>query len=1082
MVKVTGESFRAMPRLVVGVLAIIVFGSCVVHAQGFNATILGTVKDASGAVLPGAAITVKQTETGLTRSVLTDAAGSYSIASLPIGEYEITAMKEGFKLDVRQGINLAVAEEALVNLTLQVGNVEQRVNVTEEAPLVNTTLSSTSGLINEQQVKDLPLNGRSFDQLITLNVGTSNNSGNTLNNSSWNGFSVAGKRPETNRFLLNGVDWIGGNATAQYITPYGVSGQLLGVEAVREFNLVANTYGAEYGKRAGGTVNIVTSSGTNQLHGDVFEYLRNSDFDARNFFDATVGTPPFKRNQFGGILGGPIKKDKLFLFGNYEAFRQSLARSSVAVVPGANARQGLMPDGSPVPNLNRGILPYANAFWPAPTTRDAADGTALAFTNPGETRREDFGLARFDYAISPADSLSVNYNVDNGFRSVPFVDPNFNTNSEIDGHTASIQETHVFSPALVNVATVGYGRAFATLVQAPAVPIPSDLVFLPGGNPGSIIIGGSVITAQPSAVAAAPGNNPSIGVRNYFTAADDVHWTRGKHSLSFGGWLQKIQSDVSGAAQGSGANVAYPNVLAFLQDKPTQAILVRNPVEVGYRSLQAAWYAQDEIKLRSNFTMRLGLRDEMTTGWNEVANRCVNYFYDPTYGIGINPHIGGSCLAQNHAKALWQPRVGLAWDPTGTGSWSVRAGFSILNDLLDNLANRTYNAPPFNAREQLTIPAAGFLSLLPLNRNAALPPTCGPGVPSPCSIYQPGGVDPNMFTPTIQEWSFTVERKLTRDLMLQVGYAGSQSYHTSLTMDTNSAQPQVCQNAQGCASGGVAGAKGIVPQGTTYMAPGPRPNPYVSNATSWVDEGTASYHALTVSLQKRVAHGLAFKANYTFAKVMDLNSAILAPSGENEPADVFSPYNLFLNRGPASFSLNHQFSGNFSYQLPFGRDAQGWLKQIIGGWQWNGIITAQDGFPFTPMIGSNNSGTGDTNVTDVPNWNPNFTGPVVTGRVDHWFDPHAFTLPIPGTFGNVSRGVFRGPGLTNIDTSLFKRFRLSERFNLQFRAEAFNLLNHSNFFYPNPVVFQGSSYSDTAGQITSAANSRQLQFALKLLF
>jgi hypothetical protein len=1107
MARTTGRGLYALPRLVAAIIGLTSLGTCPVFGQGSTGAITGAVRDASGAVLQGAAITVKHLETGLTRAAQSDASGNFTIPSLPVGAYVLTAEKMGFRREVRQGIDLAVAQEAQVNVTLQVGSIDQQVTVTGDAPLVNTTLASTSGLINESQVKDLPLNGRSFDQLITLNAGTSNNSSNTLNNAAWNGFSVAGKRPETNRFLINGIDWVGGNGTAQYITPYGASGQLLGVEAVREFNLVSNTYGAEYGKRAGGTVNVVTASGTNQLHGDVFEYLRNSAFDARNFFDATIGTPPFKRHQFGGILGGPIKKDKLFLFGNYEEFRQELARSSVAVVPGALARQGLLPNGSPVPNLKMAMLPYANTFWPAPSTPDAADGTALAFSNPGESRREHFGLARFDYTISSKDSFSANYTNDNGNRSVPFVDPNFSTNSEIDSQTLSMQETHVFSPSLVNVVTLGFARSFATLVQAPAVPIPSNLVFLPGGNPGSIVIGGGVITAQPSAVAAAPGNNPSIGVRNYFTEADDLHWTRGKHSWSFGGWIQRIQSDVSGAAQGSAASVAYPTVLAFLQDKPSQAILVRNPVRLGYRSLEAAWYVQDEIKLRPNLTMRLGLRDEMTNGWNEVANRCANYFRDPTYGIGIDPHIGGSCLAQNNAKALWQPRVGLAWDPTGTGSWAVRAGFSIVNDLLDNLANRTYSAPPFNAREQLTAATGpgGFLSLLPLDSKAALPPTCRPGVPAPCSIYQPAGVDPNMFTPTIQEWSFTVERQLTRDLMLQVGYAGSQSYHTNLTMDTNSPAPQVCQNPQGCLSGGVLAASQarMVPQGTTYFPSTPpivvngvtltqRPNPYVSNNTAWVDQGTASYHALNVSLQKRVSHGLAFKANYTWAKVMDLNSAILAPSGENEPADVFSPYNLALNRGPASYSLQHQFSTNFSYQLPFGSGqrfgggASRWTNQLIGGWQWNGIVTAQGGFPLTPVIGFNNSGTGDSNVTDVPNWNPNFKGPVVLGTVDHWFNPQAFTLPTPGTFGNVSRGSIRGPGLVNVDTSLFKRFRISERLNLQLRAEAFNIFNHSNFFYPNSIVYAGNSasyaYSDTAGQITAAATSRQLQLALKLLF
>src|SRR5712692_8878768 len=294
-------------------IVLIALGTGLVFAQGSTGTILGTVKDVSGAVLQGAAITVKHLETGLTRTDEADSGGNFSIPSLPVGAYEITVEKMGFRREVRRGIELVVAQEAVVNLVLQVGGLEQQVTVTEEAPLVNTTLSSTSGLVTESQVKDLPLNGRSFDQLLTLNVGVSNASSNTLNGGTWNMFSVAGKRPETNRFMMNGIDWVGGAATGQFIT--GASGKLLGVEAMREFNTLTDTYGAEYGKRAGGQINVVTSSGTNQWHGDVFEYLRNSALDARDFFDQTTGTPPFKRNQFGGALGGPLKKDKLFLFG-----------------------------------------------------------------------------------------------------------------------------------------------------------------------------------------------------------------------------------------------------------------------------------------------------------------------------------------------------------------------------------------------------------------------------------------------------------------------------------------------------------------------------------------------------------------------------------------------------------------------------------------------------------------------------------------------------------------------------------------------------------------------------------------------
>src|SRR5712691_4805096 len=351
-----------MVNRIAGFLALIALGTGLIFAQGSTGAITGTVKDVSGAVLQGAAITVKHLETGLTRAAEADTSGNFSILSLPVGAYEITVEKMGFRREVRRGIDLVVAQEAVVNLTLQVGSIDQQVTVTDAAPLVNTTVSSTSGLISENQLRDLPLNGRSFDQLLTLNPGTSNSTSNTFNGNAWSAFSVAGKRPETNRFIINGIDYIGGNATNLYITPSGASGKLLGVDAVREYNVVTDTYGAEYGKRAGGQISIVTSSGTNQLHGELFEFLRNSAFDARNTFDSTVGTPPFKRHQFGAALGGPLKKDKLFLFGNYEAFRERLAVSSAQIVPGSCARQGLLPNAAgvcaPVQGLQPRMLDY----------------------------------------------------------------------------------------------------------------------------------------------------------------------------------------------------------------------------------------------------------------------------------------------------------------------------------------------------------------------------------------------------------------------------------------------------------------------------------------------------------------------------------------------------------------------------------------------------------------------------------------------------------------------------------------------------------------------------------------------------
>src|SRR5213083_2784202 len=396
MVRRMSFRLRSFGGFVTAIVVLIALPACLVFAQTSTATatILGVVKDTSGALVPGVSITVKHTETGQTRAAISSETGDYNVPLLPVGAYELTTARTGFKQDVRRGIDLIVGQQAVINLTLEVGAAGEQVTVTEEAPLVNTTLSSTSGLISEQQIKELPLNGRSFDQLLALNAGVVNNTSNMAGGAggAFPAFSVAGHRQETNRFLLNGVDWVGGNATGQFITPSGASSQLLGVDAVREYNVLEHTYGAEYGKRAGGQVSIVTSSGTNQWHGDVFEYLRNSALDAKNYFEDAKG--PFKRNQFGGTLGGPLKKDKLFVFGNYEGFTQRLAQSTRSIYPDVKSRQGLLPcylayPGNvaancpdraafvPVPNLQRGMLPFANAFWPVPNSSELLSANGL---------------------------------------------------------------------------------------------------------------------------------------------------------------------------------------------------------------------------------------------------------------------------------------------------------------------------------------------------------------------------------------------------------------------------------------------------------------------------------------------------------------------------------------------------------------------------------------------------------------------------------------------------------------------------------------------------------------------------------
>jgi len=574
-----------------------------------------------------------------------------------------------------------------------------------------------------------------------------------------------------------------------------------------------------------------------------------------------------------------------------------------------------------------------------------------------------------------------------------------------------------------------------------------------------------------------------------------------------------VEQTAFSSGQNNAGTVSYPTLLAFLQDRPTQFNTQTKPTELIFSSKEAAWYFQDEMKLRPNLTVRLGLRDEMTTMINEKNGHASNYRFDANGILITDPFIGKTPLIENHAKALLQPRVGLAWDVTVSGKWAVRAGFGIHNDLQDNLANRLNANPPFSGR--LTFQNQPLLSIIPVSAESAPPPACKfVGQTNPlCSVYAPGGIDPVMRTPTLQQWSLTVEHQLAQDLVAEAEYVGSQSYHVSTTMDVNTIQPLKCDNPAGCLAGGVLAPRapspqdpcGIpcrVPQGTEYVpwgatAPNMRPNPLLGSSQGWYYLGTSNYHAMNLSLLKRATRGLTFKTSYTWGKVLDLNSANLVNGADNEAPTVLNRFNRRLDKGPASFSLLHQFSTNFSYQLPigngktFGGGATGWVDKLIGGWQWNGIFVANSGFPITPQVGSNQSGTGDTGrLPDRPSLNPDFKGNPILGikefkKTGRYYDPNAFLLPLGGTFGNLGRGQFRGPGFLNVDTSFFKRIPLKERLNLQFRTEIFNVLNHANFDTPNLPVFLGTDISPTAGVITSTAtngNGRQIQFALRLEF
>jgi len=1071
-------------------LVLMLMASCAAWAQ-VSASITGRVEDPSGAAIRGANITVKSVETGVTRTVTTGDQGTFRVLSLGVGAYEVRASKTGFKTEVRSGVHLVVGQEAVVNLRLEVGELTQEVTITEETPVVNATTSSVTGMVGEREVKDLPLNGRSFDNLIALNPGALNYGLKSANTSTSNGntFSVAGRRPMDNVVLLNGIEYTGSSQLA--ITPGGVSGDLLGIDAVREFNVETDTYGAEYGKRAGGQVSVVTQSGTNTLHGTLFEFLRNSALDSRSVFAQTSFVPPFRQNQFGGSLGGPVKKDRFFLFGNYEGFRQAQTLSSVSVVPDAQVRQGLFPNASgvytPVANLNSRMLPYF-AFWPAANgaellTNGVASGTAFSYNNPNQSIREDFVTARADYNLGSHDTLAGTYTLDTGHSLIPLADPLFASYSELGMQVGSLQETHILSPSALNTFRAGLSRAGFNLESQQLANLPSSLSFVTGGLAGGIVVNGGVTTTGLAGITSAGPNN-AAGVwnrRNLFTYSDTLQVSKGRHQISAGVWFQRVQDNEDTASRQLG-QATFASLTTFLQSTVSSFQVVPTANELGWRSLFGAWFVEDAVKVRPNLTVRVGLRHEFTTGWNEPWGRAANYVPDATGVLQTAPRVGTSAYTVNNAKKLFGPRAALAWDVFGNGRTAVRAGFGTYYSLIDDLSFLLNSLPPYNG----SITSSGSLfSITPVVSDAAVPPSCGPGVPAPCTTYAPQGVQADAKTPTVQEWSLSIEHQITRTMAVRAAYVGSFGYHGLLSVDPNDIPALTCTDANGCQAGGTAASgapaaaasQSHVGQGTRFIPVGTRPNPYLGAGFFWYTEGNSSYNALQTEISRRLSKGLQFRANYTWAKNLDMNSGLTGAQAQNQAQMIMDRNDLRRDWGPSALGVTSQASISARYELPFAR------RSRLGGWQVNVITTLLSGFHFTPVIGANRSGDGDTRNPDRPSFNPSFSGPVVLGHLGQWFNPNAFAFPAFGTYGNLGRGVFTGPGLADLDVSVFKNTAISEHVALQFRAEFFNALNHTNLGTPNATVFSGTGFNASAGLITSLSTTpRQIQFGMKLIF
>lgn len=1037
-------------------------------AQVVGGSIGGLVTDPSGAAIPAAQVVIRNTETGTQRTLATDSDGRYSAPSLPVGRYSIAVASPGFGSQQLSGVALTVGQSNLINVTLSLGNVAQDVTVVDSPLTVNLSTQQSSGLVDERQVKQLPLNGRSYDQLITLNPGTVNSTGQrtggvgTSNSSVGNMFSVSGRRPQDNLFLLNGIEYTG--ASLINMTPGGTSGQLLGVDAIREFNVISDSYSAAYGKRDGAQISIVTASGTNQVHGTAYEFLRNSFFDARNYFDQ-ARVPEFQRNNFGASLGGPVRRDKLFLFANYEGYRQNLGVSNVTLVPDNASRAAAVASVKPLLNL----WPIANG--PELLVNGKPSGIAEAFSNPIQRIREDFGTTRLDVNLTPRDLLFAVYTVDDSIANTPTQNPYSLIEENLREQVISVQEQHIFSPRLLNTARIGFSRAsFYFQGSVPADIQAATSTFVAGKPTGAIVIAGSTASNGSSQITTAGANvgaNTSI-VRNLYTLDDHIFLTSGRHQIEAGVWMQHLQSN-DNLAQNQYGQASFASLSSFLAGTIKTFTVVNQPTPLGWRTTFVSGYLEDTFHPTPRLELRAGFRSESSTGWSEAHGRAG--VYDIVNGIiPTNPTVRENAITENRALFLPEPRVGLAWDVFGKGKTALRLGAGMHRSLLDALDYRLDQAAPYNtvlsygAGSTVSNPTAGKVSI------------------------SPSTVDPAIATPSLISWTARVEQQIAPSTSLTISYVGSRSLHQVLSGDLNEPAFELRN-------------------GTIYYPTTTKANPALANSTSWWSGGSGNYNGLEVDVRRDLSHGLQVRGNYTWSKNLDDGSAWNTSVSASTPAYVQVPQLPHLDYGRAATDIRHLATINATYDLPLGMgksfiNSSGKLvERFVGGWTLSSIATLESGFPFSPQLGYNPTGSGDTRNPVRPNINPAFTGSLykrgtTAQRVGQFFNPEAFAAPAYGTVGNVHRDTITGPGYADWDLSLIKNTAITEWARVQFRAEFFNVVNHTNLQVPNEVVYgsgptQGTPANQTApavlsptgGVVTSTANtSRQIQLGVKLLF
>ena len=1035
--------------------AIFVFGVALSMAQLPTGAILGTLRDGSGAVVPGARIAARNVETGQTRATESSANGSYRFSALPVGNYEVRVEHAGFQAQVRRGLALTVTQEAVVDFTLLLGAVEETVEVTAEAPLVNTTSGSLGGLVDEQRMADLPLNGRNYIDLTLLQTGVTQHKdigGVTGQEGIW--FSSNGAPLRSNNLLLDGAPLqnLGGAASAS------VGNTTLGVEGIREYRVITNSFSAEYGMTMGSQMMIVSKNGTNDFHGSLFDYLRNSALDARNFFDRKTAITPrrlpaFTRNQFGGSLGGPIRAERTFFFVVSEALRERLGRTLITNVIPPAAKQGA--EIAPI------IRPLLSLF-PDPNLPN--NQYTFPFSQPTNV---NYGQVRIDHTFSGNDSVFGRYTIDDSEKIRPRDYPQFRDVGVGRSQFVTVSENHIFSPSLLNTFRFSFSRTNNVFDSFSGIRGP-QFSLVPGEEIGVISIGG-VTTFGPD------GTTPTVYGQDIFTWSDDLFFTRGRHSLKFGTLINRFHQlpSVGTATKGS---ISFPSLATFLQAQPNQ-YFAATPGSILDRRFQfttLGFYVQDDMRLVSNFSLNLGLRYEFQTEVDEARgykSALRDISRDATATVGT-PY-------KNTSLKNFSPRFGFAWDVRGNGKTAVRGGFGLLYDL-GNLGGAlliTANGtPPFSSRSTVVNPASlAFPLAFPretVGKTARI-------------------IDYLLEQPHLLQYNLTVERQLPFDMAMTLAYAGSRGINLIQTTEGNPTVPQGIPQAGRCLTSGT--PPPFVADGPKcWTGQDPRTNPNWANIELKTAGSSSWYNSLQLGFLKRLSAGLQFQSSYTWSKLLDMSQGQWGGENSLSNSTPTDPSNLKVEKGPAQFDVAHNWQFNAIYRLPNLTSGASILSRIVNDWGISGILALQSGYPFTPNLSANRSRSQVAGAqADRPDLAPGRNNDnIILGGPDRYFDPSAFTIPAAGFLGTAGRNILRGPGFANLDASLAKDAALGflgESGKLEFRAEFFNILNRANFFGPDRVVYAGRADVEnplpTVGRITrTVSTARQIQFALKVRF